>query len=315
MDEGKKAKESLNQELHALRIRLAEAEVQDLQSQQLKLKLAALEQVVDNIHLGVTITDTDGRIIFTNRAEAQMHGYTVEELIGQEIKVFLPGGQWSPMSKDRIKKFKRLTRDSINVRRDGSTFHIRLTSDVVRNQKGEPLAIVTTSEEVTRRKQAEAVQTALFRISDRCSRATDLKALCSDIHNIVGGLIFARNFFVGQYQTDPGLLSYLYYVDEFGATPAPAPLGKGLIQVVIESGEPLYAGQDTLEQLILEEGLDAMDSPFVAWLGIPLKAGTRVLGLLGIKSYTEDIQFGRDEQELLLFVSQQLAGAVVRLQP
>jgi len=35
------------------------------------------------MQLGVTITDTEGMIIYTNAAEARMHGYSVEELIAK----------------------------------------------------------------------------------------------------------------------------------------------------------------------------------------------------------------------------------------
>jgi GAF domain-containing protein len=59
--------------------------------------------------------------------------------------------------------------------------------------------------------------------------------------------------------------------------------------------------------------VDAVDTPFVGWLGVPLKSGDRVLGLLAIRSYDQDIRFGREEQELLNFAAQLLSGAVVRL--
>ncbi len=312
MDEDK-SKEQLAKELNALRIRLAEAEVTESELRHIRLKLSALEQVVDNLPLGVTITNLKGRILYTNPAEAGMHGYTVDELTGKDISVFVPGGSWTPMSPDQVRSFRRLTRDGINVRRDGSIFHVRLTSDVIRDSRGDALGIVTTSEEITRKKREQAYQEALYKISNRCSQAEDFRRLCGDIHNIVGGLIFARNFFVALYRQDTNLLEYVYHVDEFSAAPAPAPLGKGLVQEVIKSGEYLFASQETLELLVQEQGVDAVDTPFVGWLGVPLKSGDRTLGLLAIRSYTEDIAFGREEQELLTFVAQLMSGAVMRL--
>jgi PAS domain S-box-containing protein len=308
-----KSKEQLAKELHALRIRLAESEVAESEIRHLRLKLSALEQVVDNLPLGVTITNLKGRILYTNPAEAGMHGYMVDELLGRDISVFVPGGSWEPMSPEQVSGFRHLTRDGINVRRDGSIFHVRLTSDVIRDSRGDPLGIVTTSEEITKKKQERAYQEALYKISNRCSQAGDFRRLCGDIHNIVGGLIFARNFFVALHRAETDVLEYVYYVDEFSAAPAPAPLGKGLVHEVIRSGEYLFASQETLELMIQEEGVDAVDTPFVGWLGVPLKSGDRVLGLLAIRSYTEDIAFGREEQELLTFVAQLLSGAVMRL--
>lgn len=311
--EEERTKEQLAKELHALRIRLAEAEVTESELRHLRLKLSALEQVVDNLPLGVTITNLKGQILYTNPAEAQMHGYTTDELLGRDVSVFVPGGNWRPMSPEQVRSFKRLTRDGLNVRRDGSIFHVRLTSDVIRDGQGEALGIVTTSEEITREKQERAYQEALYKISNRCSQTNDFRRLCGDIHNIVGGLIFARNFFVALHRPGDDILDYVYYVDEFSAPPPPAPPGKGLVAEVLRSGEYLFASQETLEQMILEEGMDAVDTPFVGWLGVPLKSGDRVLGLLAIRSYDQDIRFGREEQELLNFVAQLLSGAVVRL--
>jgi PAS domain S-box-containing protein len=311
--EDKRTKDQMAKELHALRIRLTESEVAQSELRHLRLKLSALEQVVDNLPLGVTITNLKGRILYTNPAEARMHGYTVEELVGRDISVFVPGGGWTPMSPEQVRTFRRLARDGLNLRRDGSIFHVRLTSDVIRDGQGDALGIVTTSEEITREKQEQAYQEALYKISNRCSQAGDFRKLCGDIHNIVGGLIFARNFIVALQRPDPGLLDYVYHVDEFSAAPAPTPPGKGLVSEVLKTGEYLFASQETLELLVQEEGIDAVDTPFVAWLGVPLKSGDRVLGLLAIRSYTEDIRFGREEQELLTFVAQLLSGAVVRL--
>lgn len=311
--EDARSKDQMSKELHALRIRLSGSEVDEAELRHLRLKLSALEQVVDNLPLGVTITNLKGLILYTNPSEAQMHGYSVGELQGRDISVFVPGGTWTPMSPDQVRNFRRLTRDGLNVRRDGSIFHVRLTSDVIRDSQGEALGIVTTSEEITREKRERAYQEALYKISDRCSQAGDFRRLCGDIHNIVGGLIFARNFFVALHRPDDDILDYVYYVDEFSAPPSPAPPGKGLVAEVLRSGEYLFASQETLEQMIQEEGVDAVDMPFVGWLGVPLKSGDRVLGLLAIRSYTEDIRFGREEQELLNFAAQLLSGAVVRL--
>jgi PAS domain-containing protein len=36
-----------------------------------------LEQAVGTMQLGVTITDVSGHILYTNAAEASMHGYSV----------------------------------------------------------------------------------------------------------------------------------------------------------------------------------------------------------------------------------------------
>jgi PAS domain S-box-containing protein len=313
MEDRSKSSEQLINELHALRIRLAECEVMELELKRTMEKLAALEQMVNNLPMGVTISDLEGRILYTNPAEAQMHGYAVDELLDRETKIFAPQGRWSPIDPEQAKKIKRLTREALNVRKDGTTFSAKLTSDVVKNQRGQAVAIVTTSEELTSKKQAQAFMAAMYKISDKAATAADLKKLCDDLHNIVGGLIYARNFFLALYDQENEMLSFPYYVDEFSAAPGPLKLKKGLIRQVLETGQALFATQETYTQMMQQGGFEEMDTPFINWLGVPLKKEGQAIGIMVINSYTEEISFGETERDLLTFAAQQMAGAIERL--
>lgn len=130
---------------------------------------AALEQAAEILHrlssaletmqMGVTIADLDGRIVYTNRADAEMHGYTVKALLGKDVGVFAAGEHRHQLTLKELKKLKSWKREALNVRKDGSTFPVELLSDVVRDPAGEPVGVVTTCQDVTDRKQVEeAVQ-------------------------------------------------------------------------------------------------------------------------------------------------------------
>lgn len=313
MDIENKTKEQLAQEIDALRLRLAEADGRVMELERTRQKLQALEQLVGTMPLGVTISDIEGRILYSNPAEARMHGYTPEELVGKEARIFAPDGLWNPMSREQAKKIKRLSREGLNVRKDGSIFPVHLVSDVVKNATGEPVAIITTSEETTQKKQAQAMQSALYKISHKANSARDTVQLFSDIHSILGGLIYARNFLIALYDEDSGMIEFPYHIDEFSATPPPAKLGRGLYEYVLKTGQPMFATSDTIAEKMRAGEVDEMNIPFVNWVGIPLKKGDRSIGIMVIKSYSEEIIFSESEQDLLVFVAQQIAGALERL--
>ena len=84
-----------------------------------------------------------------------MHGYEGDNLKGKSVKLFAPEAIWKPMSKERIRSMKRWKRDGTNQRKDGSTFPVHLMSDVVTNEDGEAIGIVTTCEDITDRKKME----------------------------------------------------------------------------------------------------------------------------------------------------------------
>ncbi len=125
------------------------------QRQQVDRQLRLLAKALETTQLGVTITDTEGMIQFTNRADAEMHGYKVEELLGQDVRIFATTEQWSPMSLDQLRAVRSRRRETRNVRRDGSTFPVQLLSDVVTDGQGEPIGVVTTCEDISQRREVE----------------------------------------------------------------------------------------------------------------------------------------------------------------
>lgn len=118
-------------------------------------RLAQFEKAVATAPVGITICDTGGRIIYTNRAEAEMHGYTIDEMIGRPAQILAPDGFSRSLDRDALKTSGAWRRESINVRKDGSRLPVQLVSDVIRDAKGEPIGLVTISEDITHRKEIE----------------------------------------------------------------------------------------------------------------------------------------------------------------
>lgn len=69
------------------------------------------------------------------------------------------------------------------------------------------------------RQRSDRVQDALYRIAEAASAATDLQAFYRTIHDIVGELMFARNFYIALHDAERGRMNYPYYVDEYDLDP------------------------------------------------------------------------------------------------
>jgi PAS domain S-box-containing protein len=117
--------------------------------------LLSFRKALDDMQLGVTITDRNRRIIYANRAEAQMHGYTLEELLGREASVFGTPEALNPDTWKHLEDLASRSREAVNRRKDGTTFPVHLFSDVVRNSEGRPIGVVTLCEDISERKAAE----------------------------------------------------------------------------------------------------------------------------------------------------------------
>ena len=122
--------------------------------------LLALRKAIDSLPVGVTITGTDGTILFTNPAEHTLHGYEPNELVGREGRGLVPPEFSRRLTVEQMRSLRSWKRERLNVRKDGSVFPAQLISDVVLGANGEPLGIVTICEDITERK---LVDQQLFR--------------------------------------------------------------------------------------------------------------------------------------------------------
>jgi diguanylate cyclase (GGDEF)-like protein/PAS domain S-box-containing protein len=130
--------------------------IQDIsESRMAEEDLKLLRDAVECLPIGLTISDLHGKIIYTNPSEAKTHGYTTQELIGQNAGQFAATHRRKPVSPKRLQDIGIWQRESINIRKNGEEFPVRLTSMSVTNLEGNFLGIVTTCEDITTLKNAE----------------------------------------------------------------------------------------------------------------------------------------------------------------
>ena len=126
-----------------------------IQSRQTEDALHLLIKAVETIPIGLTITDTQGRIVYTNSAEAKIHGYSTDELIGKNTRIFAPRENWKVIPFEKLRGLKTWHRESLNIRKDGGIFPVYLISVPVTDALGNPFGIITICEDITERKKAE----------------------------------------------------------------------------------------------------------------------------------------------------------------
>jgi len=127
---------------------------------QAEIALRRLAKAVETVDVGITVTDVQGRIIYTNPAEARMHGYTTDELLGRSAHVLAPVSVRRHVSPQRLWGLKGWRREAFNVRKDGTVFPVQLVSDVVTDASGTQIGIVTCCVDISDRKQTEDARRA-----------------------------------------------------------------------------------------------------------------------------------------------------------
>ncbi len=249
-----------------------------------------LEKAVQTMQLGVTITGITGEILYTNPAEANMHGYAADDLVGKDVRIFAPNKLWKPMALDQIKAMNTWKRQSVNIRKDGGGFPVQLMSDVVMDADGEPMAIVTSCEDITKRKQVEEeLRTRahqlerLYTIGVALTSVLDYHAALQTIAEEARALMQAK-FVIVAIPNQPHLRVEALAGDDQGFTknlrisldPA-SPLGQGPTAKAFRNKAPV-AIEDVLE-----------DSSFAPWRGAASRVGIRSVVVVPLL-YREEVR-------------------------
>ncbi|MGH8029386.1 MAG: GAF domain-containing protein, partial [Arenimonas sp.] len=166
--------------------------------------------------------------------------------------------------------------------------------------------------EVRERERGEQLQRALFRIAEVSGSSASMDAFYAAVHEIVGGLLDARNFYIALLTNDFTELEFPYAVDERDARLTRRKLGRGLSEYVLRHGRPLLIERNGVDALEQAGEVVSTGTKSVCWLGVPLMIGGRVTGLIAVQSYTPDYLYTSRDEELLSFVSLHIANALER---
>ena len=169
-------------------------------------------------------------------------------------------------------------------------------------------------QQVLQRQRGERLQAALFRIAELANASDGLDTFYVAVHQVIGGLLYARNFYIALLDEDSGELAFPYAVDEFDRSHPPRKHGRGATEYVLRHGAPLLAGPAEFDRLCRLGEVERHGTHSTCWLGVPLAWDDKVVGVLGVQSYSPEHTYDQRDQELLTFVSYHIANALQRKQ-
>jgi GAF domain-containing protein len=83
-------------------------------------------------------------------------------------------------------------------------------------------------QQVLQRQRGERLQAALFRIAELANTSDSLDTFYAAVHQVISGLLYARNFYIAVTDEETGLLTFPYSVDEIDQKREPrAPISTG----------------------------------------------------------------------------------------
>ena len=276
------------------------------------LQSAYLEQLIECVPEAISILDTDMRIVRLNAEFTRIFGFSAKEALGQKLEPLIVPPDRSAETRwiqDTLVQGRRVVLETKRQHKDGSLVDVLISSTPVA-MAGKHMGICALYRDISEQKRAEALNSALLSIAEKANSAKDLQHFYAATHNIVAELMYAHNFYIALYDPATQLLNFPYFVDEADSRPAAKKLGKGLTEYVLRTGTPLLCTPEVFEKLVARGEVELIGAPSLDWLGVPLKVGNNIIGVVVVQSYSGNVRFGEKEKNILSFVSQQLASAV-----
>jgi diguanylate cyclase (GGDEF)-like protein len=191
--------------------------------------------------------------------------------------------------------------------------HVELEHRV--NERTEALreANRVLQQQVLERQRGERLQAALFRIAELASTTDSIDNFYAAVHRVVGGLLYARNFYIALLSEDGNELTFPYSVDERDRSLQPRKLTNGLTEYVLRHSTALLANAPEIKRLRAEGEVVQHGTSSECWLGVPLVCAEHTVGALVVQSYSAEHRYTLRDQELLTFVSYHIANALERV--
>jgi two-component system cell cycle sensor histidine kinase/response regulator CckA len=282
--------------------------------QTLNIRRQYLEQLFESSPDALIVVDAGYKAQCVNQEFQRMFGYSASQAMGQPLDaLILPPdraaeAQWIDQC---LQRGEQITLETQRRRHDGTVLDVSISTAPLMIG-GRPKAFYALYRDISGRKRAEALSSALYRIAEKASAVQDLQQFFAAIHSIVDELICARNFSIAILDAESQLLSFPYFVDEKNSAPAPSQPASGLIEYMFRIGEPLLCTSQHLHQLLERHEVALSGPPPLDWLGVPLKVNRRILGALVITNYSKNVRFRESDKEVLSLIAQQLAAAIDR---
>jgi len=271
------------------------------------------KSLFENAQVGIYRSTPNGHVLDANPTFIQMIGFSsLEELSKRNLEVEgFSHNSPRKIFKDMIERDGEIQDlESEWVRKDGTLIYVSENARIVRTEDGKIKYYEGTVVDITERKRAEKLQTAMYSISQAAILSENLEDLYRAIHQILGGLMPVENFFIALYDPVIDMLTFPYYKDQFDEIPPPIKAGRGLTGYVLRTGKTLFASPEIFHQLMEAGEVELVGTNSVDWLGVPLISKEKTIGVMVTQSYTEGVRFNQSHADLLTFVSTQAAMAI-----
>ena len=239
-----------------------------------------------------------------NKSFNEMEGFTDEEIFGEKI------GQQNRRTDLKVLNGE-IVKEEYSEQVEGGETIFDVVEVPMRNQQGEITGLCGIARDITERKKVEMIQQVLYEISNAVNITKNLFELFKSIQSYLGKVVDTSNFFIAMYEKDNDSISLPYHIDEKDKFKT-FPVGKTLTRYVIKNKKSYLVKTEGVKKLAKNGEIEIIGNIPKVWLGVPLKSGAEVIGVMVVQSYTNSSLYTNEHLEILELISGQIALAIDR---
>ncbi len=262
--------------------------------------------------------DAQGNYTYCSDRVRDVLGYTPEEIIGKRPGDFMPAEDRSQILNAMMQFVRSRARivqlEMRHLTKSGEIVILEADAVPILDEHNHLLGYRGVYKNITERKTAEKLQSAIYQITDAALSTNSLDELLQKIHHSIQEVLPAKNFYIALYDSERDLLRFPYFVDEKEKEiPQELPLGNGLTGLIIRQGKSLLVRDGDFDQL-RAQGVDIRGVQAIDWLGVPLHTKEATIGAMAIQTYDPEIRITPRHEEILRLLATQVASALERFQ-
>lgn len=287
----------------------------------LRISNALLEKITEQapgVIFKFEITDDKTmKFPFLSKGFAEMNpGVSIEEV---KEKPYLGLGSVHPDDLEMVEKsiwdsFESLSVWDVHYRIITRNEGVRWIAGMAKpeRQKGK-VSWYGTLHDVTERKMSFQKGIILNKVGSSLNLDMSLEQFCYKIHNSLVDNIEFDTFYVNLLDKQVNKIKPIVYLKDGiqqEVNNVSRPFGRGLTETVIETGENFVVDPENAALFQVELGSDYFGNRAKSWLGVPLKAGNEVIGVLALQCTDRKHRYSVQEIELVSLIGSQLGAYI-----
>ena len=165
-------------------------------------------------------------------------------------------------------------------------------------------------------RQVKTMQSGLLQLSELASTVTDMAAFYAELKSVIKTLLITDSFHITLINSEQNLeLAHCHNPEEIRLLDHLKVVNwrKCLTGMVFENEESMHCSAKERMALAKSGDVFLYGSSCVDWLGVPLRRGHEVIGVLALQSYDDKLYFDARDCQLLEFIALHLVTAIDRV--